>query len=133
ERMLDDDLAWARAKLAEGPLRPQVAGLVAAICLRQADQAALMAAVLPRLPVVERDALARRTFAALAEWLVERLRDEKGLRPELDDPEQLDRAVFVATRGLRWALNEAALEQPAWLRDPGFQREMARLIEGLWA
>lgn len=132
ERMLDDDLAWADQQLTDGPLRPQLRGFVAALCERQAAQAALMAALLPLLPLVERDALARRAFAAMAGRLRERLATEDDLRPELTEPGRLDRAVFVATRAVRWTLNEAAVDHPEWLRDPSFHEEMARLVDGFW-
>lgn len=132
ERMLDDDLAWAADQLEEGPMRPQLVRIVAALCARQAAQASLMAAVLPLLPVVERDALARRAFGAMAGWLRDRLRHEPGLRAELTSAERLEQAVFVVTRALRWALNEAAIERPDWLGDPAFHQELVVLLDGLW-
>lgn len=133
ERMLEDDRAWVLAWLDDGPLGPQVDTLVAGICERQADQAPVMAALLPLLPVVERDAVARQTFAELAEWLRARLADEPGLRPELADPERLEQAVFVVSRSLRWVVNEAAMTHPDWLREPAFQAEAARIVRSLWA
>lgn len=49
------------------------------------------------------------------------------------DAERLQKAVFVATRSLRWTLNEAARERPDWLRDAAFHDEKARLFDRLWA
>ena len=132
ERMLEHDLVWAREVLGEGPLRPELPRLVDAICERHAGQASLMAAVLPLLSVVARDTVARRAFEGVAAWLHERLEHDPDLRPELADPERRAKAVFVATRALRWALNEAALDRPAWLSDPDFRAELVHLLDGLW-
>ena len=132
ERMLESDLAFVQERLDDRPLRGQVRELARLVCERQADQAALMAALLPLLPVVERDTLARQAFERIAGWLLTRVQRDPTLRPELVDPERLEKAVFVATRSLRWTLNEAAMTKPSWLRDPVFQQELARLIEDLW-
>ncbi|MEN0061122.1 MAG: TetR/AcrR family transcriptional regulator [Myxococcota bacterium] len=132
ERTLAEDLAWVADQLEPGPLRPQVPHLIEAICTRQRANAALLASLLPRLPVIERDALARQAFSTMAKWLRDRLIQEPGLRPELADEVRLDQAVFVVMRALRWVLNEAALEQPEWLDTPGFRAEVSRIVEGLW-
>ncbi|MDG1484676.1 MAG: TetR/AcrR family transcriptional regulator [Myxococcota bacterium] len=132
ERMLHDDLAWVADQLDARALRPQITRIIAAVCQRQADQGPLMAAVLPMLSEVERDAAARRAFQEIAGWLHERLRDEPDLRPELSDPARLTQAVFVATTGMRWVLNEAVLQHADWLTDPDFHAEVARLLDGLW-
>jgi AcrR family transcriptional regulator len=132
ERMLIDDLAWVDAQLDDGSLRPQVTHLVAAVCRRQADQGPLMAAILPMLSMVERDTTARRAFQEMAGWLHARIRTEPDLRPELADEARLTQALFVATNGMRWVLNEAVLQHPDWLTDPDFHAEVARLLLGLW-
>lgn len=132
ERMLADDLAWMKTALEEGPVYSQLPRVIREVCARQASQAAVMAAVLPLLPVVERDTTARIVFDQLVEVLGERLRDEPGLRPELSKAERLDQAVFVVTRSLRWSLNEAAISHPHWLDDPGFHDELVALVSQLW-
>lgn len=132
ERMLNDDLAFVEASLVPGPLRAQIPDLVRAVCERQSANAGLMAAILPMLPIVERDALAAQAFEQMAAWLEVRIAEEQGLRPELADPERLRMAVFVASRSMRWVLNEAAREQPAWLAESAFQAELVRLVDGLW-
>jgi len=134
ERMLAEDLAWADELLDEGPLRPQVRRVVGIACERHGGQAQLMAAVVPMLPALDRDALARRTFQQITAWLLERLRQDPQLRPDLrEDPARLEKAVFVTTCGMRWVMNEAATQEPAWLGDPAFHDEVARLFDGLFA
>jgi len=133
ERMLADDLQWLAGALTEEPLRDQLPRIVAEVCERQARQAPLMGAVLPLLPVVQRDEVARRAFAEMAQWLSARLAHEPGLRPELADPHRRQKAVFVVSRSLRWSLNEATLAHPEWLTDPAFQAELVMLFDQLWA
>ena len=136
EARLEDDRALIAAQLSDAsiPVRARVLALVDRICERQHEGAALMPALLAALRPVERDEHARRVVDELTEGMKALLLGEpESLRPDLREPEALAIALFVVGRGLRWAVNEAVVEQPALLHDPRFRDELRRIVAGLLA
>ena len=108
--------------------------LVDAVCDRQLQGAALMAALLPLLTQVQQDRAAREMTARVVADLGRRLAASPGaLATDLQDPVALDRALFVVSRAIRWVTNEAVVERPELLADPGFREELARIVRRLFA
>lgn len=124
-RMLADDSVSVRARLLH---------IVDLACDRQRDGATVMPALLSELDRVERDEHARRVIAGLTDQLEALLlREPECLRPDLREPEALRVALFVVSRGLRWAINEAVVDRPALLDDPRFRDELRRIVAGVLA
>lgn len=135
ERRLEEDEAVFAEVLVRTDLssRQRIEHVIDLACERQRDGASLMPQLLGMLGAVEREAVARQMIENATGRLHRvLLEDPSALRRDLQDPENLDVALFVLGRGLRWILNEAVVERPEFLDDPRFRRELCRLADGLF-
>lgn len=134
EHQLAIDEAVVVAGLANLPdaFPDAVAVLARRLCAHQADNAPLLASVLPVLAVVDRERLVQRVFHGFGlqfDALLDRYVDQ--LHPRLRDPERRRLAVTVVVHAVRGVLNTLAVDDPTLLRDPRVQDEIAALLSGL--